>query len=117
MPSDILRTEAWFTGWWIVDRGHMENHVQRGCLMQPNELFYSEKQRFRQWWLWLLILILSPIGPVVFLWAIFQQVIIGSPIGNNPTSDCVLIILGLIFVIGFGIGIPFLMYTTDLIRR
>ena len=92
----------------------MENQVQLGCLMQPNELFYSEKQRFRQWWLWRLILILSPIGPVVFLWAIFQQVIIGSPIGNNPTGDCVLIILGLIFVIGFGIGIPLLMYTTGI---
>ena len=53
----------------------------------------------------------------VGFWAIFQRIIIESPIGNNPTSDCVLIILGLIFVIGFGIGIPFLMYTTDLIRR
>ena len=92
----------------------MENQVQLGCLMQPNELFYSEKQRFRQWWLWLLILILSPIGPVVFLWVIFQQVIMGSPIGNNPTSDFVLIISGLILGIGFGIGIPLLMYTTGL---
>ena len=82
--------------------------------MQPDEPFYSEKQRFRQWWLWLLILIVSLIGPIVFLWAIFQQVIMESPIGNNPTSDLVLIILGLFFGIGFGIGIPLLMYTTGL---
>ena len=82
--------------------------------MQPDEPFYSEKQRFRQWWLWLLILIVSLIGPIVFLWAIFQQVIMESPIGNNPTSDLVLMILGLIFGIGFGIGIPLLMYTTGL---
>ena len=33
----------------------------------------------------------------MFFWAIFQRVIIESPIGNNPTSDFVLIILGLIF--------------------
>ena len=78
--------------------------------MQPNEPFYAEKQRFRQWWLWLLILTVSLIGPIVFLWAIFQQVITGTPIGNNPTSDLVLIILGLIF----GIGIPLFMYITGL---
>ena len=34
---------------------------------------------------------------MLLFWAIFQQVIMESPIGNNPTSDFVLIILGLIF--------------------
>ena len=82
--------------------------------MPQNEPFYSEKQRFRQWWLWLLILILSPIGPFVFIRAIFQQVIIESPIGNNPTSDYVLIVLGLILGIGFGIGIPIFLYIAGL---
>ena len=61
-----------------------------------------------------MILIVSLIGPIVFLWAIFQQVIMGSSIGNNPTSDLVLIVLGLFFGVGFGIGIPLLMYITGL---
>ena len=66
--------------------------------MPWNEPCFSEKQRFRQWWLWLLVLI----SPVFLIWAIFQQVVMDAPIGNNPTSDLVLITLGLIF----GIGLP-----------
>jgi len=56
---------------------------------------YSEKQRFRQWWLWLLLLIF----PVGSLWAIFQQIILGSPFGNNPGSDWVLLALVLISIV------------------
>ena len=66
--------------------------------MPWNAPCFSEKQRFRQWWLCLLVLI----GPVFLIWAIFQQVVMDAPIGNNPTSDLVLITLGLIF----GIGLP-----------
>lgn len=74
--------------------------------MQMIEPLYSEKQRFRQWWLWLLVL---P-GPGFCLWAIFQQIIMHSPIGNNPTSDFVLIIFGLIV----GVGFPLFIYTAGL---
>ena len=66
--------------------------------MPWNAPCFSEKQRFRQWWLWLLVLI----SPVFLIWAIFQQVVMDVPFGNNPTSDLVLITLGLIF----GIGLP-----------
>ena len=64
--------------------------------MPWNDPWFAEEQRFRQWWLWLLVLW----GPVFFLWAIFQQVVMDAPIGDNPTSDPVLIILGVIFVVG-----------------
>tara|TARA_B100000029_G_scaffold480720_1_gene529021 strand:- start:100 stop:615 length:516 start_codon:yes stop_codon:yes gene_type:complete len=60
--------------------------------------WFTEKQRFRQWWVWLLVLW----GPGFFIWAILQQVIMGAPIGNNPTSDLVLILLAVIF----GAGLP-----------
>ena len=64
--------------------------------MPWNAPCFSEKQRFRQWWLWLLVLI----SPVFLIWAIFQQVVMDVPIGDNPTSDPMLILLGLIFVVG-----------------
>ena len=74
--------------------------------MNNTQLLYSEKQRFRQWWLWLLVLI----GPVLFAWFILQQIILNSPAGNNPANDFVLLISGGIF----GIGLPFFIYLCGL---
>ena len=94
-----------------------DNHRRlstHGYCMKPNDLFYSEKQRFRKWWIWLLILIPGSTVPVVSIWAIFQQVIQGPTFGDNPLSDFMLIIFGLIFGMGFGLGIPFFMYITGL---
>ncbi|MDP6221273.1 MAG: DUF6141 family protein, partial [Candidatus Thalassarchaeaceae archaeon] len=56
--------------------------------------------------LWLVILT----GPAFFLWAIVQQIVMDSPVGNNPANDLVLIMLALIF----GIGLPLFMYTMGL---
>ena len=71
-----------------------------------NEPIYSEKQRFRQWWIWLVVLI----GPAILFWVIFQQIVMVSPSDNNSTNALVLIILGL----PLGIGLPLFMYTTGL---
>ena len=49
-------------------------------------------------------------GPAFFLWALFEQIVMNSPVGNNPANGLVLIILALIF----GIGLPLLMYTIGL---
>lgn len=48
-----------------------------------NEILFAEKQRFNQWWLWLLLLVLNG----VFVFGIYKQLIIGVPFGNNPTSN------------------------------
>ena len=74
--------------------------------MQPNGPFYFERQRFRQWWLWMLVLI----GPAISVWAIFQQLVMGSPFGNNPAPDYVLVVL----VVIVGGGLPLFMYSTGL---
>ncbi len=71
-----------------------------------NEIFYSERQRFRQWWLWTLLMII----PTISIWAMFQQFIMGAPFGNNPASNYLLIILVAIT----GIGFPMFMYITGL---
>ena len=46
------------------------------------------------------------VTPVSILWATFQQVILGSPIGNNPTNDYMLSILALVL----GVGFPLFIY-------
>ncbi len=46
---------------------------------------FSEKQRFNQWWLWLLIIAVTG----VIFWGFVQQIIMGIPFGNNPAPDVV----------------------------
>ena len=74
-------------------------------LIQPNETYYSERQKFRQWWIWILILI----GPLIYLWIIFQQIVMNSQIGDN-SANYLLFIPGFIF----GIGLPLFIYSMGL---
>jgi hypothetical protein len=50
-------------------------------------ILFHETQRFRQPWLWLLLLG----GFGVITWGVIQQVILGDPWGDNPAPDGVLI--------------------------
>ncbi|WP_264522080.1 hypothetical protein [Flavobacterium sp. N1994] len=59
--------------------------------MEEKILFYEE-QKFKQWWLWLLLIGLNGI----FLFGIYQQIVEKVPFGDNPTSDSGL-------YIGFGL--------------
>ena len=60
---------------------------------------YHEEQRFRQWWIWLLVGFL-----VVLQWAGFvEQIVLGRPFGDNPAPDWMMILLWLVFGIGFPI--------------
>ena len=68
--------------------------------------YYSEEQRFRQWWIWLLTLI----GPAICLWAVVQQIVLGSPFGNNPAPDYLVLILAIVV----GGGLPLFMYIVGL---
>ena len=74
--------------------------------MKDQEVLYSEKQRFRQWWIWVLIL---P-TPVICLWGIIQQIILGIPFGNAPADDLFLILIAVVF----GVGLPLFMYMVGL---
>jgi hypothetical protein len=47
-----------------------------------NEIF-CEKQPFRIWWIWVIILLLVGLG----WWAFVQQIILNIPWGNKPMSD------------------------------
>ncbi|PSR56463.1 hypothetical protein AHMF7605_24680 [Adhaeribacter arboris] len=51
-------------------------------------VLFSETQRFKQWWLWVILLGINGI----FLFGVFKQVIGGQPWGNNPMSNTALLI-------------------------
>ncbi len=59
---------------------------------------YREEQRFRQWWIWLLIGFLAALQ----WWGFVQQILLGQPWGDRPAPDWMMIL----FWLAFGIGMP-----------
>lgn len=57
-----------------------------------NANWYTETQRFTQWWLWVILLLPA----AIFAWGIFQQRYMGIPFGDNPAPDTGLVASGLI---------------------
>ena len=64
------------------------------------ELKFEEKQKFTQWWLWTLLLVIT----LIPVYGIYKQIILGEQFGDNPLPNFGLIlflILMLAFVIFF----------------
>lgn len=59
------------------------------------DILFLERQRFKQWWIWLILLFLN--GLLIF--GVIKQVIIGQQFGDEPTSDSALMILTAILLI------------------
>jgi hypothetical protein len=57
-----------------------------------NDILFTEKQRFNQWWIWLVLLGINGL----FLYGIYYQIIGGEPFGDKPMSDN-----GLLLTFGF----------------
>ena len=51
--------------------------------VMEQDYVYKEIQRFTQWWLWLILVVLN----LVFIYGFYKQVITGQPVGDNPMSD------------------------------
>ena len=61
---------------------------------------FREQQRFRQWWLWAII-----VGPAALAWwLLIQQVLEGKPVGQHPAPDW----LAWVLWVAVGLGLPFL---------
>ncbi len=58
------------------------------------EIIFTERQKFNQWWLWL---ILAGIDGI-FLFGLIKQLIFGQQFGNNPLSNTGLALLTLGFL-------------------
>lgn len=54
-----------------------------------NEILFTERQRFKQWWIWLILLGVN----AVFIFRIFRQIMGLQPIGQNTMSDTGLIVV------------------------
>jgi hypothetical protein len=67
---------------------------------------FVEEQRFRQWWLWLIMA-----GPVGVAWyGFWRQLVRGEPFGNNPAPDWAMWLVWL----GAGILLPWILYSVAL---
>lgn len=70
--------------------------------MSEKTILYREQQRFRQFWLWAIIL-----GTAAMFWAGFvYQVALGGEFGNRPVSDVQLAVLLALL----GVGMPLFFY-------
>ena len=72
------------------------------------EVVFTERQKFNQWWLWL---ILAGINGI-FLFGLIKQLIFGQPFGNNPLSNIGLALLSIGFLV-----FTFLFYTLGLYTK
>ena len=61
-----------------------------------NKIEFKEKQKFTQWWIWLILIGLGAIAVYGFI----QQIVFGVEFGNKPMSNVGIIIFTL-FVFGF----------------
>ena len=52
------------------------------------EILFSETQRFRQWWLWILLLGIN----ALMLYGVYMQVINGQQFGDKPAGNTQLLI-------------------------
>ena len=70
-------------------------------------LLYREEQRFRQPWLWVIVL-----GSTGLMWYTFiSQIFLRRPLGSNPAPDSMVILLWLLI----GLGMPLVATTCRLI--
>ncbi len=78
--------------------------------------YFEEEQRFRQPWIWAIVL-LSVVGLlVVFGYGLIQQLILKEPFGDNPASDTGLIMAAVtVFVLGGGSTL--LLYKIKLVTK
>lgn len=77
---------------------------------------FREVQGFRQWWLWVLLLV-TALGTVgLFGYGIYVQVIQGTPWGDNPMSDTGLIVTG-VATTALTVGLAALLLSARLITE
>ncbi|UCE40428.1 MAG: hypothetical protein JSV17_13330 [Candidatus Aminicenantes bacterium] len=70
---------------------------------------FTEVQRFRLWWVWILVLFVSGIA----WYGAIHQIVLKKPFGNNPAPDAVMIMIWAIF----GLFFPILFYSLKLVTE
>lgn len=57
-----------------------------------NEILFTEQQRFKQWWIWIMLFGING----VFVVGVFKQVVNGEQFGDKAMSDTALIVVTLL---------------------
>ncbi|MFL5809732.1 MAG: DUF6141 family protein [Flavisolibacter sp.] len=60
-----------------------------------SSILFTEKQRFTQWWLWVILLCVN----VLLLYGVYYQLVEGKPFGDNPASDPVLVLVTVFIIL------------------
>jgi hypothetical protein len=58
------------------------------------QILFSEKQKFTQWWLYLLLFGISGL----FIYALYIQIVVGTPFGDKAMGNTTLIIVSILFL-------------------
>jgi hypothetical protein len=69
-------------------------------MLMSDTVLFRETQTFRQTWVWYLLLPLN----VLFIYGLYQQLVLGQPFGDKPASDLGLLI-GFFLVAGISLFI------------
>lgn len=77
-------------------------------------IYFEEVQKFRQPWIWIIVLPITIVGVVVFAYLMYMQLVLGKPVGDKPMSDETLVWLGPLMLIII-VGIPILLYVSKLV--
>ena len=72
-------------------------------------VLFRAVQRFRQWWLWLVI----ALGPLTIWLTTYRRFVLGERTGTRPTPDNLLLVLWVLI----GIGLPLLFYSARLVTE
>jgi hypothetical protein len=79
--------------------------------MATQQVLFRERQRFTQFWLWVVVA-----GVAIIFWAGFvSQVLLGGSFGDKPVSDVELIILFALMGIGFPVFFYKMSLTTEVL--
>ncbi len=80
---------------------------------QNTQIYFEEIQHFRQPWIWILALPISIIGIGFFVYLMYEQLVLGQPVGNRPMPNDTLIWFDPLMLIIL-LSIPVLLYFSKL---
>ncbi len=73
------------------------------------QIHFHEKQKFTQWWIWLILIGIA----LIFVYGLYQQLILGVPFGDKPLSDVGLAVFS-ILMLGMLVFFWFLQLETEI---
>jgi len=80
--------------------------------LQEN-IYFRETQRFRQPWIWIIVLPITVLGFITIAYTMVMQLILGNPVGDRPMPDNMLIWFGPLMLLIIA-GVPILLYLSRL---